>query len=93
MKTEEGRGRRAQIANVEKGEGMEKWSYVPVFLPVSDQEHWIRGYDRRSRWYRCDKTCFDLRNKPHGTLVDKVKADQGGYRRGANERGWWEFAV
>jgi hypothetical protein len=30
--------------------------YVPVFLPVLGQEHWIGGYDRRSRRYRCDRT-------------------------------------
>ena len=34
---------------------MEKWGNVPVSLPVSGQEHWITGHDRRSAdWYHCD---------------------------------------
>jgi hypothetical protein len=39
------------------GEGMENGGvYVPVFLSLSGQEHWIRGYEHRLRRFRCDRT-------------------------------------
>jgi hypothetical protein len=45
-----------RLPTSKKRKGMRKRSHVPVFLPVSGQEHWIRGYGRRTLWYRCDRT-------------------------------------
>jgi hypothetical protein len=54
VKTEEGRERRDQTANLEK-RGVGKW-VLPVFLLLLAQKYYLRGKDRRARWYLCDRT-------------------------------------